>query len=74
MPALIASSWFFGEVIRHSERSDAGAYESLEIGGELAGVENVTPAWVRLLTPRTARRRSWAGLRRYGAPPWWRSG
>lgn len=42
--AVISSAWFFDEVIRHSERSDAAAYR-------LTGVTNketITQAWIRL--------------------------
>lgn len=43
--AVIASSWFFDEVIRHSERSQAGFYWPVTITNK----ETTMPAWIRLL-------------------------
>jgi hypothetical protein len=43
--AIIASAWFFDEVIRHSERSQAGFYRSTVIKNK----ETATSAWIRLL-------------------------
>ncbi|MEU5265405.1 hypothetical protein [Amycolatopsis sp. NPDC021455] len=47
--AVIASDWFFDEVIRHSEYSGAGAYRPVAV----AGGEGTSGAWIRLFAPRT---------------------
>ncbi|WIX88169.1 hypothetical protein [Amycolatopsis sp. DG1A-15b] len=57
--AVIASDWFFDEVVRHSERSEAGAYRSVAV----AGGEGPAGAWIRLLgAPAAVRSRGllWA--------------
>ena len=52
--AVIASDWVFDEVIRHSERSFADAYQRVDAEGGRA--------WIRLLARgRDLRRRRWAG-------------
>lgn len=43
--AVISSSWFFEEVIRHSEESDAAEYRPVEIVNK----ETTVPAWIRTL-------------------------
>lgn len=43
--AVVASSWFFDEVIRHSEHSHAGLYQAITIKNK----EIVMPAWIRLV-------------------------
>lgn len=52
--ATIASSWLYEEVVRQSERSDAGAYRSVAVAGD----EFSFPAWIRLLFAPAARRRA----------------
>ncbi|MFC0112689.1 hypothetical protein [Kibdelosporangium aridum] len=51
--AVVGSAWFFDEVIRHSEWSQAKAYRSVEISNK----ETTTRAWIRLLKRRTTVRR-----------------
>jgi hypothetical protein len=43
--AIISSDWFYDEVVRHSERSEAKSYRSINITSK----ETTTRAWVRLL-------------------------
>jgi len=43
--AIIASGWFFDEVIRHSERSQADFYQPVTIRNK----ETTASAWIRLL-------------------------
>ncbi|MET8756668.1 hypothetical protein [Lentzea sp. NPDC004782] len=50
--AVIGSAWFFDEVIRHSELSQAKAYRRVEVSNK----ETTTHAWVRLLRPPVMRR------------------
>lgn len=50
--AVIGSAWFFDEVIRHSELSQAKAYRRVEVSNK----ETTTHAWVRLLRPPVVRR------------------
>lgn len=47
--AVIASDWVFDEVVRHSERSSAEAYEPVDTAGGRA--------WIRLLTASSVARR-----------------
>ena len=49
--AVIASGWFFDEVVRHSEDSRAGAYRPVDVGGG----ERPATAWIRLLAARAVR-------------------
>ncbi|MEV4058453.1 hypothetical protein AB0J55_45210 [Amycolatopsis sp. NPDC049688] len=49
---IISSAWFFDEVVRHSENSDAGAYRLTDI----ANKETTTQAWVRMVTAASSRR------------------
>ncbi len=53
--AVVGSSWFFDEVIRHSERSRAQDYQPADITNK----ETTTQAWIRLL-PKSSR--SWRRL------------
>lgn len=62
MLATIASSWFYEEVVRQSEGSDAGAYRLVD----LAGDEFPVSAWIRLLFAPAVRRRDLARWRRLG--------
>jgi hypothetical protein len=48
--AVIASSWFFEEVVRQSERSRADTYRPVEVADE----DVAAPAWIRLLAARRA--------------------
>jgi hypothetical protein len=48
--AIVGSAWFFDEVIRHSEWSQAKAYRPIDVTNK----ETVTSAWVRLLRGRVA--------------------
>ncbi|WP_410673017.1 hypothetical protein [Amycolatopsis sp. cmx-4-68] len=55
--AVIASSWFYEEVVRQSERSRADTYRPADLAGEEVSVV----AWIRLLA---ARRRALTRSRR----------
>ncbi|OXM64903.1 hypothetical protein [Amycolatopsis vastitatis] len=50
--AVIASDWFFDEVIRHSENSGARAYRSVAVSGG----EGAAGAWIRLFAAPTITR------------------
>jgi len=50
--AVIGSAWFFDEVIRHSERSNASQYSQVD----LTNKETTAAAWVRLVRARVAAR------------------
>jgi hypothetical protein len=52
--AIIGSTWFFDEVIRHSESSRMRSYRPAEIRSK----ETATQGWIRLLTVRGTARRS----------------
>ncbi|MEV4055178.1 hypothetical protein AB0J55_28590 [Amycolatopsis sp. NPDC049688] len=51
--AVIGSSWFFDEVIRHSEHSDAHDYAPADVISK----ETRTRAWIRVLFERSRSRR-----------------
>lgn len=51
--AIIGSSWFFDEVIRHSDRSRAESYSPADVTNK----ETTTQAWIRLLGERRLPRR-----------------
>src|SRR4051812_43474565 len=52
--ASIASSWFYEEVVRQSEGSDARAYRPIDLAGDGFPVS----AWIRLLFAPVTRRRA----------------
>ena len=59
--AVIASDWFFGEVVRHSERARAEAYRAVSV----ASGAGPAAAWIRLVpAPAVVRRRSLRRARR----------
>ncbi|MFD9699082.1 hypothetical protein [Lentzea sp. NPDC059081] len=50
--AVIGSAWFFDDVIRHGEASQAKTYRRVEVLNK----ETITEAWIRLLRPPVVRR------------------
>jgi hypothetical protein len=69
--AIIASGWFFDEVIRHSEQSQARSYRPTDVTNK----ETSTRAWVRPLRARTHTRGRYSlsprngGIRRHRTAP-----